>query len=53
MSKDRNFTGQPIFTQILKFVSRPKIKRIALKYNADRYTKKLNTYNHFVTRCAF
>ena len=48
MNKDRNFTGQPIFTQILKFVSRSKIKRIALKYNADRYTKKLNTYNHFV-----
>jgi len=48
MSKDTNFIGQPIFSQLLKFISKSKIDRIALKNKADRYTKKFTTYNHLV-----
>ncbi len=48
MGKDTNFIGQPIFSQLLKFISKSKIDRIALKNKADRYTKKLTTYNHFI-----
>ncbi len=48
MSKDINFTGQPIFTQLLKYLNRSKIERIARKYRADHYTKKLTTYKHLV-----
>jgi hypothetical protein len=48
VSKDTNFIGQPIFSQLLKFINKSKIDRIALKHNADRYTKKFTTYNHLV-----
>ena len=48
MSKDTNFIGQPIFSQLLKFVSKSKVDRIALKSKADRYIKKFTTYNHLI-----
>lgn len=48
MSKDINFIGQPIFTQLLKHLNRNKVERIAFNNKADRYTKKLTTYKHLV-----
>lgn len=48
MSKDTNFIGQPIFTQLLKNVNKSKIDRIALKNKADRYTKNFTTYKHLI-----
>ncbi len=48
MSKDKNFIGQPIFSQLLKFVNKSKIERIAANHKADRYTKQLTTYKHLV-----
>ena len=48
MSKDTNFIGQPIFSQLLKFISKSNIDRIALNNKADRYTKKFTTYNHLI-----
>ncbi len=48
MSKDKNFIGQPIFSQLLKFVDKSKIDRIAAKHKADRYTKQFTTYKHLV-----
>ena len=48
MSKDTNFIGQPIFSQILKFISKGTVDKIAQKHSADRYTKKLTTYKHLV-----
>ena len=49
MSKDTNFIGQPIFSQLLKYVNKSKINRIAQKHSADRYIKSFTTYNHLVT----
>lgn len=48
MSKSTNFTGQPIFGQLLKFMSRSRINSIATTHGADRYVKKLTTYKHLV-----
>jgi len=48
MSKDTNFIGQPIFSQLLKYINRSQINSIALKNKADRYTKKFTTYNHLI-----
>jgi len=48
MGKSTNFTGQPIFTQLLFFVSRSKIAKIAHQHDAERYVKKFNTYHHLV-----
>jgi hypothetical protein len=48
MGKNTNFSGQPIFNQLLFFVSRSKIEKIAIKHEAERYVKKFNTYHHVV-----
>ncbi len=48
MNKDTNFIGQPIFTQLLKFINKGKVDRIALKLKSDKYTKKFTTYSHLV-----
>lgn len=48
MSKSTNFSGQPIFNQLLSFLDKSDIKSIAREHNAERYIKKFNTYNHVV-----
>ena len=49
MHKSTFFTGQPIFSQLLKFIPRDKISTISTKHNSDRYCKRYNTYDHLVT----
>ena len=49
MSKDVNFIGQPIFSQLLNPVSKRSIDKIAKRHQSDRYTKKFNTYNHLIS----
>jgi hypothetical protein len=49
MNKSTFFSGQPIFTQLLKFVSKEDVIRIAQQHQADRYSKRFNTYEHLVT----
>ena len=36
MSKSTNFTGQPILNQLLKFLDKGKIRKIAMENQADR-----------------
>ncbi len=48
MSKSTNFSGQPIFNQILNFLDKQEINKIAKKNGAEHYVKKFNTYNHVV-----
>lgn len=49
MHKDDYFTGQPVFSQLLSFVKRSEINRIAKACNSDKYYKKFKTYDHLVT----
>ena len=49
MSKSTFFTGQPIFTQLLKFIPKDCVSRIAREHKADYYSKRFNTYEHLVT----
>ena len=48
MGKNRNFSGQPIFNQLLNFIDKREIKQIAQKHDAERYVKKFTTYHHLV-----
>jgi len=48
MGKNNNFSGQPIFNQLIKFIDKSEIRRIAKKHEAERYVKKFTTYNHVV-----
>lgn len=49
MSKSSFFTGQPIFTQILSYLQRGAIERIAKDSKADHYCKYFDTYSHLVS----
>ncbi len=49
MNKSANFTGQPIFSQVLKLIDPSLVNRSARKLGTDRYYKKFTTYNHLVT----
>lgn len=49
MSKSTYFTGQPILTQLLKYVDRSAIKTLAKAGGHDRYYKSFDTYTHLVT----
>ena len=48
MGKNTNFSGQPLFNQLLFFVSRSRIAKIAHKHEAEHYVKKFNTYHHTI-----
>lgn len=49
MNKSNFFTGQPIFSQLIKLIPRTIISRAALDNNSDRYSKKFDTYHHLIT----
>lgn len=48
MNKNKFFTGQPIFNQIIRLFSSSQIHRISRKFEADRYCKKFKTYDHLI-----
>lgn len=49
MAKDALFTGQPIFAQLLSFLHKGRIARLASQFQSDRYYKRFHTYHHLVT----
>ena len=48
MGKNNNFNGQPIFNQLIKFIDKSEIRKIAKQHDAERYVKKFTTYNHLI-----
>lgn len=48
MGKSNNFNGQPIFNQLIKFIDKSEIRKIAKKHGSERYVKKFTTYNHLI-----
>lgn len=55
MSKNANYIGHPIFSQLLKLIPKQKISKISQKENSDYYIKRFKTYDHLVTMlyCCF
>jgi len=43
------FTGQPLFTQLLKLIPDDIVKSLTRKHNADHYYKRYKTYDHLVS----
>jgi len=48
MGKSNNFIGQPIFNQLIKFIDKSEVRKIARKHSSEYYVKKFSTYNHLV-----
>lgn len=49
MDKDNLFTGQPVFTQLLKLIPRDLVEQISQKHKGDRYCKRFFAYDHLVS----
>lgn len=49
MGKSNSFSGQPIFSQLLKLLPKGRISLIIKKFDADRYCKKFYTWEHLIT----
>lgn len=48
MGKSTNFSGQPIFTQLLNFLDKSKISKASKALGADKYVKRFTSYKHVV-----
>ena len=48
MNKSNFFSGQPIFTQLLQYLPKSDIQRIARQKGSDRYYKKFTTHSHLI-----
>jgi hypothetical protein len=55
MPKITFFTGQPVFNQLLSYISRSEVNRLVKKHKADHYCKKFKAFDHLVTMlfCSF
>ena len=49
MNKNTFFTGQPIFSQLLKLIPSGIIQQLCVKHKSDRYYKRFKTYDHLVS----
>ena len=49
MGKNKHFSGQPIFSQLIGLLPRSEINRIASQHQSDRYYKKFRSYEHLIT----
>jgi hypothetical protein len=48
MGKSTNFSGQPIFTQLLNLLDKSKISKASKALGADKYVKRFTSYKHIV-----
>ena len=48
MGKSINFTGQPVLSQLLKFIDKQKNLDLSRKMGCERYVKSLDGCTHFV-----
>lgn len=49
MSKSTVFTGQPIFTQLLRHIPRDMFHQLVKKHNTDYYVKTFTSYDQLVS----
>lgn len=49
MSKSSLFTGQPIFSQVLEFLNKGSVDKIARENESDKWCRHFTTYSHLVS----
>ena len=48
MSKDTNFSGHPVLSQIIKLINRDKVNKLATTSKVNRYVKSFDAFTHLV-----
>lgn len=46
MNQNSHFTGQPVFSQLIKLIPRDLVSHSVQKHNSDRYCKRFTTWHH-------
>ena len=49
MGKDTFFTGQPVFSQLLRLIPSSLVSQVTRQHESDRYYKRFMSYDHLVT----
>ncbi len=49
MGKSIYFTGQPVFSQLLKLIPSDLVPKLSRKHNSDKYCKKFDSHHHLVS----
>ena len=49
MNKSNFFTGQPVFSQLLRLIPRVEVERIVRSFSGNHYCKKFDTWHHLIT----
>lgn len=49
MNKSTFFAGQPIFSQLVSFISKSAVRQAVAEHESDRYYKRFDTFHHLVT----
>ena len=48
MDKGTTNSGIPVFGEVVKMLDKEEIMQIAVKLQSDRYTKRLDSYQHLI-----
>lgn len=48
MGKGTTNSGLPVFGEVVKMIDKQKVNEQALEHKANRYTKRLDAYQHLV-----
>ena len=48
MGKDSKKSGIPVFGEVINLLNKQEINKIAEELKSDRYTKRLDSYQHLV-----
>ena len=48
MSKDTNFSGHPVLSQIIKLINRDKVHKLATTTKVNRYVTSFDAFTHLV-----
>ena len=48
MSKDTNFSGHPVLSQIIKLINQDKVHKLATTTKVNRYVKSFDAFMHLV-----
>lgn len=46
--KDSNFSGQPVFSQIMKLIPKNLVLSLSRQNGGERYVKKFDAYQHLL-----
>ena len=48
MSKSTHFSGQPLYSQVIKFMHKDRILQLSREYGSERYVKRFDCWTHLV-----